>query len=99
MNRTVPREASSHELRERQPQRRPHFAAEPQFSREQRRLRARVAELQGKWESIRTDLPPQLSRRHSTPVSQFRLLYTDFLILVHSRDDLDWRSHWHGYPR
>jgi hypothetical protein len=72
MNRAMPREGSSYELRERQPQpqRRPHFAVEPQLSKEQRRLRARVAELQGKWESIRTDLPPQLSRRHSTPVSR-----------------------------
>jgi hypothetical protein len=65
----------------------------PRISKEQRRLRERVTELQKKWESIRADLPPQLSRRHST--SHIRQMYDMFLTSSNSRNDFDWRSNWY----
>jgi hypothetical protein len=63
------RKGSSYELTQRPRRTRFDLGQEPpRLSKEQRRLRKRVAELQNKWESIQADLPPQLSRRHSTCV-------------------------------
>ena len=73
------------------PSPRVHFIQDTAGNRDSRFLRAqrrRVQEFQQRWEIIKTDLPPQLSRRHSERAS-ILVYYILFLTLLYSRQNFD----------
>jgi hypothetical protein len=54
----------------------------------QSRQKRRIAEFQANWSNIKTELPPQLSRRHSE--CHLNILYrSQSLTVLNSRHDLD----------
>jgi hypothetical protein len=68
------REGSGRTLRQRPP--RATVRIDEQFRvPQQTRQRRRIAEFQSRWQNIKDDLPPQLSRRHSL-VSSLLLIET-----------------------
>lgn len=62
------------------------------YQRKQRRQFKRIIEFQKEWKTIRSDLPPQLTREHSEWVCYGRI--DCVLSRSISRYDIHWRCHW-----
>lgn len=58
--------------------------------------RLRIQKFQRRWNSIKQDLPPQLSRRHSECILTKQFSFESRLAVMElfSWNDIDWRCHW-----